>query len=342
MHMTKGGNAQMFKKSILFLLIPIISIVLSSCYLFPKEEEILAPPLIEPAEITYSVIEVERGDIERKLTSFGSFVSIEQSNVFYEGTSGRLEYIEVSIGDEVEQGQILAKLETGNLENRIMIQELSHRKVEIAYERALETDADKYSLELAEIDLELADIALESLKNELERSILRASISGSAVYVDSRVREGDWVNEFQTIVRIADPNRLQLECSGTNIAEFKTGMVVEVRIGEETYSGKIVSTPADVPYGGDENLRKVIRIDLDDQPETVKLGDSANVSYTIEKSENTIVIPKQVIRTFVNRKYVMLLEDGLRVERDIETGIETVTQAEIISGLSEGEVVIVR
>jgi membrane fusion protein, macrolide-specific efflux system len=332
----------MFKKSILFLLIPIISIVLSSCYLFPKEEQILAPPLIEPAEITYSVIEVERGNIERKLTSYGSFVSIDQSNVFYEGTSGRIESVDVAIGDEVEQGQILARLETGNLESRIRIQELSHRKVEIAYERAVETNADKYSLELAKIDLELADIALESLKNELERSILRAPISGNAVYVDSRVREGDWVNEFQTLVRIADPNNLQLECSGSGISEFKTGMMVDVEIGEETYSGKVVSTPADVPYGGDENLKKVIRIDVDDPPDTVKLGDNANVSYTIEKSEDTIVLPKQVIRTFVNRKYVMLLEDGLRVERDIETGIETATQVEILSGLSEGEVVIVR
>jgi RND family efflux transporter MFP subunit len=332
----------MLRKSIVFFLIPIISMVLSSCYLFPKEEEILAPPLIEPAEITYSVIEVKRGDIERKLTSYGSFVSVEQSNVFYKGTSGRIEYIDVTIGDEVEQGQILAKLETGNLESRIRIQELSHRKVEIAYERAVETDADKYSLELAKIDLELADIALEALKNELEISILRAPISGSVVYVDSRVGEGDWVNEFQTLVRIADPERLQLECSGSDISEFKTGMVVEIEIGEEIYSGEVVSTPADVPYGGDENLRKVIRIDLDEMPETVKLGDNANVSYIIEKSEDTIVLPKQVIRTFVNRKYVMLLEDGLRVERDIETGIETATQVEILSGLSEGEVVIVR
>jgi len=332
----------MLKKSVLILMIPIISIVLSSCYLFPREEQILAPPLIEPAEITYSVIEVERGDIERKLTSYGSFVSVEQSNVFYEGTSGRIDTIEVSIGDEVEQGQILARLETGNLQSRIRIQELSHRKVEIAYERALESGADKYSLELAEIDLELADMALESLKDELERSILRAPISGSVVYVDSRVREGDWVNEFQVLVRIADPDNLQLECSGSDITEFKTGMVVDVRIGEETYSGKVVSTPADVPYGGDENLKRVIRIEVDDMPDTVELGDNAGVSYTIEKSEDTIVLPKQVIRTFVNRKYVMLLEDGLRVERDIEIGIETATQVEVLSGLSEGEVVIVR
>jgi len=324
----------MLKKSVLILMIPIISIVLSSCYLFPREEQILAPPLIEPAEITYSVM--------RKLTSYGSFVSVEQSNVFYEGTSGRIDTIEVSIGDEVEQGQILARLETGNLQSRIRIQELSHRKVEIAYERALESGADKYSLELAEIDLELADMALESLKDELERSILRAPISGSVVYVDSRVRESDWVNEFQVLVRIADPDNLQLECSGSDITEFKTGMVVDVRIGEETYSGKVVSTPADVPYGGDENLKRVIRIDVDDMPDTVELGDNAGVSYTIEKSEDTIVLPKQVIRTFVNRKYVMLLEDGLRVERDIEIGIETATQVEVLSGLSEGEVVIVR
>ena len=46
-------------KAIVYAVIfSVISILLSGCYLFPKEEEILAPPLIEP-EITYDVIEVK-------------------------------------------------------------------------------------------------------------------------------------------------------------------------------------------------------------------------------------------------------------------------------------------
>ena len=63
---------------LVFLVIILLVIGLSGCYLFPKEEEVLAPPLIEPPEITYETLEATRGTIEKKITASGTFVSIEQ------------------------------------------------------------------------------------------------------------------------------------------------------------------------------------------------------------------------------------------------------------------------
>ena len=40
----------------------------TGCELFPEEEELLAPPLIEPVAVSYSTVKAKRGDI---VTPFG-------------------------------------------------------------------------------------------------------------------------------------------------------------------------------------------------------------------------------------------------------------------------------
>lgn len=41
----------------------------SGCNLFPKEEEVLAPPLMEPPEISYETKEVKKGTIEKSINA---------------------------------------------------------------------------------------------------------------------------------------------------------------------------------------------------------------------------------------------------------------------------------
>src|SRR5699024_7730065 len=105
--------------TILSIIFCIMSAILSGCYLFPSEEEVLAPPLIEPAEITYDVIEVKRGDVERKITGTGTFISVEQEPVFFKNRGGRFKACHVNMGDEVEKGQLLAELTTDNIQTDI-------------------------------------------------------------------------------------------------------------------------------------------------------------------------------------------------------------------------------
>ena len=75
-------------------------------------------------------------------------------------------------------------------------------------------------------------------------------------------------------------------------------------------------------------------------PEDGEIGNSADISVVLQKSEDAIVIPKSVVQGFAGRRVVKVLEDDVVIEKDIETGIESVTEYEVISGLSEGELVI--
>ena len=47
-----------------------------------------------------------------------------------------------------------------------------------------------------------------------------------------------------------------------------------------------------------------------------------------------------LVNSFANRKFVNVLNDGIREERDIEVGIQNNTEVEVIKGLEEGELLI--
>jgi len=44
---------------------------------------------------------------------------------------------------------------------------------------------------------------------------------------------------------------------------------------------------------------------------------------------------------FMGQSFVHVLEDGIRTERDLDIGITTGTHAEVLSGLEEGELLII-
>lgn len=338
-------TGKILSKSICIVLISLLlSTALAGCYFFPKEEEVLAPPIKLPEKITYDTLEVTRGTIENVIRVNGNFVSINQKDLYYV-KSDRLKEIYITPGQEVKKGELLAELENDSLLNEIQLQEIALKRSQIVYEDAKANyeivGGSRTSLDLAELDLEANRIRLERLKTELEKCKLVSPIDGTVVYV-ANVRQGDYVNAYQTIVRVADPSQLQLRYSGDRVTVFRLGMDVVVEINNKQYEAEIVMTPAEAPDDADEETRKSVLIDVHELPEGIRLGQLASIMLTLERKEDVIVIPKLLVNSFANRKFVNVLKDDIREERDIEIGIQTNTEVEVVKGLQEGELLIMR
>ena len=306
--------------------------LLTGCKLFPKEESLLAPPVMEPVKVSYSTVKAKRGDIVKTIRGSGSFVSIDSKYMFFEARGGRLKEIYVKHGDEVKKGDLLAELYTDDLETEIKRQELNLRKAQITYNQLKANNAGKYDLERASIDIQLVRLGLESLKKQKEEAELRSDVDGVVTYVDTRLSPGDIVGAFQNLIRIANPDALYVVYNGSNLSNFTMGAEVEVTIDEKTYTGKVVSTPANVPPDGDENLKNLVGIEVEDLPEEVEMGTNAQITLILEQSYDTIIVPKQAVRNYMGRKYVNVLENGLNNERDVRIGVETATEVEILEG----------
>lgn len=336
------------QKAVLISTSVILIFTFSACSFLPKEEEVLAPPLKEPEKITYDTVDVKKGSIEKKIRCTGTFVSVDQKDVYFKDEGGILKALHVNAGDNVKQGALIAELDTGNLQDQIQQQDIAVRKAQLNYDKLkaeydIQGGGDKYNIQQAALDLEAAKLRYSSMLAQLERTRLIAPISGEVVYI-ADVKEGDHIDAYKSLVRIADPTKLQVQYSDNSdtASKFQLGMKVQVTIDDKNFEGEVVMNPGNAPKDAPESLKNAVRVKVNGLPEKVTIGENAYITLILEKADNVIVLPKNVVNYFAGRKFVYLVQDGLRVDQDVEIGIDTGTDVEIVKGLKEGDKVIVR
>jgi macrolide-specific efflux system membrane fusion protein len=330
------------QKIILLLMSSFIALSLSGCYFWPKEEEAIAPPLIKAPEVTFDTVEAQKGVIEKLLNVQGKFVSVSQQTLSFEFRGGNLKAFNASMGNSVKKGDVLALLDTDSLESQIRDQQLNVRKSEIFYDQEVNNPAaTKNSIEIKRLDLQTAKNRLSDMQNELNKSKIVSPIDGKVVFVE-KVNFGDYVSANKNLIVIADPTKLQVEYTGGDASNFKVGEQVTVKYNNQDLKGKVVMTPANVPAEADKDLKTSIRVSVDDLPGNVSIGGPATIVLVQARKDDVIKIPRGLVNNYNGRNYVYVLEKGTKIERDVEVGIQTATEVEIVKGLNIGDKIIVR
>jgi HlyD family secretion protein len=89
------------------------------------------------------------------------------------------------------------------------------------------------------------------------------------------------------------------------------------------------------------NQKRVrVKIDLPKDFDNVALGANVEVEIMIEKKENVLLVPEEAIYEKSGKQFVTVLENGSLIEKEVVTGLEDDNYYEIISGLTEGEKVL--
>ncbi|WP_442049951.1 efflux RND transporter periplasmic adaptor subunit [Paenibacillus sp. 2TAB19] len=321
-------------------------LALSGCGLLPAEQQALQPPLIQPAQEQLDIVEASRGSIQTYLKGTAHFVSSSSENLSFKESGGRLKSINVTIGQEVKAGDLLAEQETGDLELQYNLQKLNLERAQLMYKQARDSDATPIDLRLREIDLERENMSLQSMETRLAKSRIYATISGTVTFVET-LNAGDFVNAYQPIVSIADTSRIQLTYVAGEMKEVQpveAGMPVSLKYKGKAYTGKVLQSPSNVPIGADgakaERNAVTLYMSMDNAPDGIHIGDSAELTIELQKRENVIVLPRSAIRSYMGRYYVQVAEGERRKEVDVEVGLITSTEAEIVKGLEEGQQVI--
>ena len=334
---------QIKKISIATILLGALITGSSGCALIPKEEEVLAPPIKEPEKVVFNTVEAKLSSIEDYIECTGTYVSAYQQDVFYSERGGRIKEIYIKEGNQVLAGDVLVEIDTSNLEKDIVFQEINLKKAQISFDKMKSQigPINDYDLELARLNLEETTLRLQNMRDEYEAAHLRAPIDGQITYF-AGMKIGDTVNTYQIIATIADPDNLQIRYSGDRVPEFKLGIGVEITQRTDKYMGEVVATPEEMPADANPNKKQAILINATDMPDDTKMGTSVTIKLIREKREDVIVISKALLNNFAGRTFVNVLVDGVREERDVETGINTVMEVEIKKGLSVGELLITK
>lgn len=310
-----------------------VAITASGCYFFPDEEPLLDPPTLDVADVVYSTYTAARKDIVSQTIQSGYIISNVEEECFFTQYTGQLKNIYVNPGDFVEEGDLIAEMNNGAIEYQLEIQQ---KRVELAQ---LNYNNSGSAADLLQLEIEQNTLA--AYQAEYDGGHVYAPMSGQVSYVKT-LNPGDEVNPYDVIVRIVDPDRLCVSATTTSITDYYIGDEVQVEVNGDYYDGVVVRTPREEIEDGDEVVDKVFVEFTNDSPGFGYLGAIGNVIKTVAESQNAIVIPKYIVKTDGDRTYVQVLRDDEKEEVNIETGISNAVEIEILSGLSEGDEVIVK
>ncbi len=322
-------------------LIIILAAAATGCSLLPVEEEELAPPLMQPAKIEYKTEPAQRGDLVQQLRLSGTLVPEAQESLSFEEQGGRLKEKHVRMGQSVKAGDLLAELDTGDLDFQIAMQEIEVEKTRLNLNQVRSANADYNVVRRAQLDLQQQEMRLEKLEKQLEAARIVAPFDGEVTYIIS-TSVGEYIAAFQIVAKVADITQLVLVTTSDKASELPLGGEVVLEFQKKEYRGEIVANPSSLFNDPDERLRKAAIIELPDGlPDKAAMGSDFRITYVQDSREDVIILPRKQINLMSGRRYVNVLVDGIRTEKDVEIGLMTDTDAEIVKGLDEGDMVIV-
>ena len=186
--------------------------------------------------------------------------------------------------------------------------------------------------------------ALETAEYNLNDTKLIAPINGTVTALDFNV--GDLVDESAviTISNIDQPYRFDAYLDAEAWGQVRAGYEVEVTfdiIPDQVFTGTVtdVSPTLDTTSSNSALVRITARLN-ETIPYDLPAGSAASVDVIGGQTEDAVLVPIEALHEIGEGKYTLfVMENGNLRLRVVEVGLQDLTQAEIISGLSAGDIV---
>ena len=131
--------------------------------------------------------------------------------------------------------------------------------------------------------------------------------------------------------------------SEVDIAKVQMGETAAMTLDALTgkaYTATVISvSPVGTVSSGVVNYTATLEIKNADG--AIKPGMTANLALEVERRDNVLLVPVRAVRTSGTRKIVTVQADGQSIQNTVTTGLSNDTSIEIVSGLKEGDVVVI-
>jgi RND family efflux transporter MFP subunit len=309
----------------------------------PPPPEVVAPP---PTEVTLPSVPVRRGDLVESIIVNSQLAAARETTLFFRQT-GRLKNLIVSSGDRVKAGQTLAEVDSGNLISEVSLAELAMRRTQIKLEQARATGADRFALQLAQTDYDSARVSYERLRQQLEETRLISPYDG--LVTETVGRPGEMISAYTAVVTVADPTELQVvaqlanAADGARLALGQPATLVLDKLPNARLPLQVVQLPtlaATLANGTPTPSEVARRFKLNPTqpfPKDLEIGMLGRVTVVLREKQGVLMVKTTAIRNNGPRWFVQAVRDGRKRDIDVEIGIMTPTDSEIVAGLREGD-----
>jgi multidrug resistance efflux pump len=161
--------------------------------------------------------------------------------------------------------------------------------------------------------------------------------ASQAVVAQVLVRSGDNVDSTKPAILLAqsaDPVVRVNLLDGDKPKRVDVGQSVKVQLdGSDDQLDGHVASFAPAAANGD----RIALVAVDWGTAHASIGTGARASITVQHKDNALLVPRRAIKTAGSRTYVEVQDGSTRKAITVEVGITTSTDAEIVSGLTAGQ-----
>jgi RND family efflux transporter MFP subunit len=316
---------------------------------------------------TAGVAKVTREDLYKEVTISAEFRPYEEVEL-HAKVSGFVSKMNVDFGDKVKAGQLMATLEVPELQDELVNARATEQKVEadytnahLIYTRLQSVNKDHPNL-VAQQDLDTAEAnelttaaAIAAAKANVEKFQTMVSYTQITAPFDGVVthRYADPGTLIQAgtssdtqalpLVRVSDNYRLRLDFPVTvdYVKDVQLGDSVEVRVdslNDKTFTGRISRFTHDV----DEDTRTMTtEIEVPNPNLELMPGMYATVVLKVEKRPQVLAVPTEAVVGEKTPTVYVVNRDNQIEKRTVKLGLETPDKYEVLSGLQEGDLVVI-
>ncbi len=328
---------------------------------------LFTPPVVGPQGV--DLVQVQRRSLEDRVTYTGT-VRPYETTVVYARTDGYVKALNVYPGDRVHTGQILATLETSDIDPRLaqaranaMFWKAERGRAEALFKGG---SISQSALDRARQEERVARAQKSLLETRIGYATLRARADG--VIAKRFIYPGVYVKKGQSVLSIdnLEKVRIRFDVGERDLLSIHPGSRVYLAFPQmdsdllrQSFSDRMA---ADEPGKPQRIIADVAVVFPDEDPQTrtgtvevrlpnphqVLKSNTYVVGSLVRKSlDHVLVVPRSALTPMPGGKNVVFIgpqfsDDGTAKQRSIVTGLTSDRYVQIVKGVKEGAFVITR
>lgn len=315
----------------------------------------------EPVTVV-DVTPVTRGAIESRLQLTGLVIN-DRTVTLTALLDGEIMAILAREGDTVQAGTVLAELDSrqaqallDKAEAEVVLQQQSLDAATRNHERtqrlSQEGNASRQSLDdsldamlAAQASLKVAQAELTLNQLRLDNAQIKSPFAGTVIQQSAET--GQWLEAGQPLFKLVATEGIVIEApvSASDWSRVKLGQVVEMSSeldADTRWQSEVSWIAPTVMEDSDRGNNVAVRFPPGDEAPPLLLGQEVDVDLSLQRVNDVLVVPLQVLQEGAAGNYsAFVLAEGRASRRLITIGLSSLSEAEVVDGLAEGEQLII-
>jgi HlyD family secretion protein len=285
-----------------------------------------------PSEQELNQIKTEIGSLQLAVES--ARVAIPSSEAAMTAAQAKLEST-LRGPSEFDFREQQSKVEKAQLDVEKARAQLEIERQKLGANRATTT----YDVQALEKEVQKARLDLEQLEANFNDARIIAPFDGKITKVNGK--SGDNVQAFNPVISISSPANLLVnaQINESDMPKLAVGQRALISLDAfpgQTLNGTVLTLPSSVVTQQGVVADKNTKIQVDWTRPGAQLGMNARVQIVVQRKDDVLLVPTQAIRTVGKRRFVEYMDGNVKRSRNVEIGITTDVDTEVVSGLDEG------